>query len=435
MKKKLKCLLCSAMAVILFAACGSNAPEATRMDKLTDAQMEADKEKTELVLATMRSPADTLKMENEIQDAASAFNQSNEHYHVTVVDYLQEGNEGKKNGLQKLNTEITSGTYPDMICFSQISLSPFLTKGLLLDMDTCISKDETITSEDLVAVKALRSLGGLHLLGSNITADTLIAQYARFGDRYGWSFQEYLDIENAEGSDVWVIYNITHELLLKEVAKRYVRTAIDWETGECSFNNEDFIELLNACARIQEKPETAGNELIGLGASFVAEGKLITAVVMTDQVNTLALNEALAGEKLSYIGWPTVDGSCGTDVRFQHPVGIVSKGKHIEGCWEFIKYLLKERRVNYGIPVYMPRLKELMKEAESSDEKYTQMTNEQAERFLDLLDHIENVAIYDETVMDIIMSESEDFFAGHRTAEETADIIQSKVRLYLAELK
>ena len=83
----------------------------------------------------------------------------------------------------------------------------------------------------------------------------------------------------------------------------------------------------------------------------------------------------------------------------------------------------------------MPRLKELMKEAESSDEKYTQMTNEQAERFLDLLDHIENVAIYDETVMDIIMSESEDFFAGHRTAEETADIIQSKVRLYLAELK
>ena len=220
------------------------------MDKLTDAQMEADKEKTELVLATMRSPADTLKMENEIQDAASTFNQSNEHYHVTVVDYLQEGNEGRKNGLQKLNTEITSGTYPDMICFSQISLSPFLAKGLLLDMDTCISKDETMTPEDLVAVKALRSLGGLYLLGSNITADTLIAQYARFGDRYGWSFQEYLDIENAEGSDVWVIYNITHELLLKEVAKRYVRTAIDWETGECSFNNEDFIELLNACARI-----------------------------------------------------------------------------------------------------------------------------------------------------------------------------------------
>ena len=184
MKKKLKCLLCSAMAVILFAACGSNAPEATRMDKLTDAQMEADEGKIELVLATMRSPADTLKMENEIQDAASTFNQSNEHYHVTVVDYLQEGNEGRKNGLQKLNTEITSGTYPDMICFSQISLSPFLAKGLLLDMDTCISKDETMTPEDLIAVKALRSLGGLYLLGSNITADTLIAQYARFGDRY-----------------------------------------------------------------------------------------------------------------------------------------------------------------------------------------------------------------------------------------------------------
>ena len=433
--KKWIAILSLLVFISFLPSCRAKESEYVHAEKAEFASEMPAETRTELILATMRHPQDTMKMENAIQSAAASFNQSNSKYYVTVVDYLQEGADGKQNGLRLLNTEITSGQCPDMICFSQISPFPYLSKGLLLDMEECLAADADVAPDDIIALDAMRSLGGVFLLGSNVTVDTLIAQQSRFGDRYAWSLQEYLEIEATEDPSVWIIYNITHDILLREVGQRYSRSAINWEVGECDFDNAEFVALLDACSRIQEKPEMPGNELVGLGASFVAEGKLITAESMTDQVYTLARDEAFAGEKLSYIGWPTIDGSCGTDVRFQHPVGIVSKSEHVEGCWAFIKYLLQEIPVRYGIPVYKPRLLDEIDKAKNSEEPYERMTDEQGEHLLDLLDHIENLAIYDETVTEILLSESESFFAGRRSAEETAELIQSKVSLYLSELQ
>jgi len=427
------------IALILFSlvlsACGLM-PTGKAEDEADKSRLILDStEKTELILVTMRHPSDKGKMENAIQSAASRFNQQNNHFHVTVVDYLQDGADGWNKGVRQLNTEVISGKYPDMVCFSQLSPFPFISKGLLLDMDKCIANDSTVADDDLVALTALRSFGGLFLLGSNITVDTLVAKQSRFGERYGWTMQEYLELEAQEDDDVWIIYNISHDLFLKEVSRRYTREAIDWEHGICEFDTVKFVELLKACSRIQDKLATEDNELIGLGASFVGEGKMIVAPSMTDQIYTLARDETFAGEKLSFIGWPTIDGRCGTDIRFQHPIGIISKSDQIEGCWEFIKYLLQSEPINYGIPIYRPRLLESIHKAEESEKQYEQMSPEQASRLLSLLDHIENMAIYDDTVIGIIMDESVDFFAGNRSAEETASIIQSKVSLYLSELQ
>lgn len=194
-----------------------------------------------------------------------------------------------------------------------------------------------------------------------------------------------------------------------------------------------FIEILKASKRIQDKPETEDNVLYGLGGALISNGKLITAVASGDFVYNLALCEHDAGEPLSYIGWPTGNGNCGTDLIISHPVGIVSKGNHIDGCWEFIKYMLKNADSKHALPMYMPRLLEELEDAKSNEENPIQMTDRQVERFLELLDHIENVAIYDDTVMSIIMTESEDLFAGYKSAEEIARVIQSKVSLYVEE--
>ena len=403
----------------------------------TDSQPDSMQQKDviELKIATIRHPQDHWGMDNDIQLAAASFNQDNPDCHIIVVDYSEDGKINVDNALRRINTEIISGNYPDMICFSQISPYPFISKDLLLNMDDCIASDPTVSPNDIVSIQALRSFGGLFLLGSNITVDTLVARYSQFGSRYGWTLQEYLNLEASCSPDTWMIYNITHEEFLKKTAQRYTRTAIDWSEGICDFYNENFIEILLASSRIQDRQANESNALSGFTGALVSQGKLIAAVAQTDQVYSFALNELDAGEELSYIGWPTVDGSCGTDIRFQHPVGIVSKSKHVEECWRFVKYLLQEHNIKYGIPVYMPRLLTEINDAQSSEEKNTQMTRRQAERLLDLLVHVENTALYDDEVIEIIMSESTDFFAGYKTAEETAEAIQSKVSLYVAEQK
>ena len=45
----------------------------------------------------------------------------------------------------------------------------------------------------------------------------------------------------------------------------------------------------------------------------------------------------------------------------------------------------------------------------------------------------EHMAVYDGTVVDIIIEEAEEYFAGNRTAEDAAARVQERVSLYVAE--
>lgn len=421
------------LIMLMLTACSNSRPESNDPKTALD-NAGKDSTKTELVIATISNNLNLAGFDSALQDAVAGFNQSGSSFHVTIRDYSQNGTLDRTTALQNLNTEIISGKYPDMICFSSIPVYPYLAKELLVDLAECIALDGSITLNDIVCANALLNQdGGVFYLSGDCTFSTLIGKYSEFGERYGWSVEEYLDIESKVDPSVWVIYNTTHTSFLNRVASRYSREAINWASGSCDFDNPAFINILNASKRIQDKPETDDNALFGLGGVLIAEGKLITAVASGDFVYNLALCEHDAGEQLSYIGWPTGDGKCGTDLRMGHPVGIISKGAHVDGCWEFIKYMLLNGDPQYALPMYMPRLLERLEDAKTNKENPVQMTDQQVERFLALLSHIRNVAIYDDTVMSIIMTESEEFFAEHKTAEETAKVIQSKISLYVAE--
>ena len=61
------------------------------------------------------------------------------------------------------------------------------------------------------------------------------------------------------------------------------------------------------------------------------------------------------------------------------------------------------------------------------------MTQEQYDTVKDLIEHTNRIMRYDQSLMEIISDEAGAFFAGEKTAEETAQLIQNRVQLYLAE--
>ncbi len=63
-------------------------------------------------------------------------------------------------------------------------------------------------------------------------------------------------------------------------------------------------------------------------------------------------------------------------------------------------------------------------------ETYTQEAFDTA---WDLLTNANLMYYRDDTIPDIILEEADAFFAGDKTAEETASILQSRVSIYLAE--
>ena len=121
-------------------------------------------------------------------------------------------------------------------------------------------------------------------------------------------------------------------------------------------------------------------------------------------------------------------------------MGVLATTKHPEACWAFLKDWLLHPN---AIPAYDPLLREDFLEAKSDAPRVEEgffdtsltppLTDEEEQSFYHLLDAIEHTTLCDETAMGIIREEAAAFFAGQRSAEETARLIQSRMSLYISE--
>lgn len=389
--------------------------------------------KTELLIACMDP--------NGMDILAARFNAHSDEYYVRVVDYTRDMEASAEEIQLRLNTELISGKAPDMFCFSSGWISPniYAGKGLLTDMKPLIEADEELSPEDIVLYKALDYNGGIYVMGESFYLETLAARESDFGQRYGWTLEEYRQIDAGLREDQMCMYNLTRDSFMDNIIARYVRYAVDWTSGNCSFDSPEFIDLLRTALELRETPEDPNNMVFGPGEPRVAAGEQTTVAVFAMYVSSLAESEQMAGCPLSFIGWPTPNGSCGSDASLNTELAICSLSRHQEGCWELIKYMLMNANTDRGIMpgypllMYRPALEESIAKAMADEDAKVKMTQADADKLLDFLDAIENLNDYDEAIMDIIKSECQAMFAGDKTPEETAKLIQSRASLYVAE--
>ena len=391
--------------------------------------------KTELTLATISDP-----FFNGLSALTSGFNAGSEDYNIVIKDYSEGGQYDAETARIRLNAEIGSGKCPDLLFFSD-GLSPytFVKHGYLADLLTYIDSDPEITRDSISVLDPLLINGGLYYLSQGFTLETGTAKYSDFGDRYGWTLDEYFEIESSLPSGEEMIYNATAESFIESISSRYIRTAVDWDSGTCDFNNDTFIAILEAGKRIKENPEPNDPSMqdFTYGPVRVAKGTLAMAMSYCNTVGKLAFEELMAGEKLSFIGWPSVDGSCGSDIYPYKTFAAFSASEHKDGCWEFLKFMMLDYLIdndNGFMPMYRPMLDLQIDEAKAEAPRGgAKMDDEDVERFLDLLGHVENAAFYDQTILGIIAEEAAAYLAGDCSAEKAAENVQSRVSLYIGE--
>ena len=432
--------------IVLWEECHIPAPELQTITPMADGQFFL-RSRSGLYLLKPADPADitpkkklviaSLTPESTIQDSAARFSQYSGENYIQVVDYTQGGALPADQAILRLHADLVSGSGPDMLLFTpDFTPYPYIRQDYLVDMLDLFGTDGAVSIEDIAVARALEVSGGIYFVGSRFYAETILGLKSTFGDAFGWTLDTYLELESARPAGAETLYNTTRERFLREIAARYIRTAIDWETGDCNFDCPEFIEILRASARVRENPEgtNAGEMDFTYGPVRVAKGTLLGASSWIDSVWKLAFEEYAAGCELSAIGWPTADGSCGSDVYVIDPIGICSQGENIDACWAFVQFYLQDIQPDTsGLPMYMPLLEQELQNAQQKVEGQFQITREDAEAFLTFLSQIENVVLYDETVLNIIETECAAFFAGDKSAEETARLIQSKVSLYVAE--
>lgn len=391
--------------------------------------------------SVLESGKDPLLFYSNLSRNVAAFNAQSSDCFVRILDLTENGKLTAEQALTKLNTQIMSGYRPDMLLLDgAISPFPFIRQGLLRDLSQDIEHDEQMRMEDiLIANAVVNDCGGLYLMTNSFRFETRIGLSSRFGNVWGWSFDQYLDIARKTPEGHMVMYNLTRDYFLENSVSRYCRQAIDWPHGTCDFNNPDFASLLEACSNVIETPEDPNN--VVFGPNLMSDGYLVTDLVMVARVTDLASESRHTGQGISVIGWPTPDGSCGTDFYINEPVGVVNGSAHPDLCWKFLKYCLLTPQ--YGLPVYRPLMEQQIEKARNIepasnqetnyDELSSPMTEEEIAFFRELLSRVEHTSLCDETVLDVIHQEADRFLVGQCTAEEAAAKTQSRLSIYISE--
>lgn len=372
---------------------------------------------------------------NGIEELAAKFNAQSDDYYVDVVDYSNDDKISQEDAQTKLNLDVLNGEGLDIVMLDD--MDSLQNTSVFQDMYPLLDADEELNREDFFNLKALERGGKLLMAPSHLSVSTFYGLTDVVGERLGWTWDEYFEMEKKLPADGVMSSFLGADFFLKSSLELYAPHAIDWENGTCNFNTPEFISILEAAKNGYDPNCPDENPyFMNEANSMMSEGKIILESAYFSDVDSFAQSELYTNSsKLSYIGWPTPDGSCGS-VFYVSGISICAATDQLDGCWEFAKYVLKS---TYAYkPCFEKDIKEatLTKDKETADEKKKfALTQEQAERYRSLLENITVATSSNSKISSIVNEEAKDMFEGNKTPEETAKIVQSKISMYVAERK
>ena len=421
---------------------------------LTKTPADQVQEKTVLTLATMW-------LSSDLRTSIIDFNKTNGQYRIQVTDYsIYNTPEDSDAGLTKLNTDIVAGHIPDILNVSSLPVAQYAGRGLLEDLYPYIDNDSELSRDALVqeVLHALEIDGHLYQAVPSFTITTLVGASSVVGDEPGWTFEEMKAVLEAHPEASAFSPYVTRETILSYFMTFNQDNYVDWQTGECDFDGEDFISMLEFAKSFPETYDWESEEYID-EYQLIREGKVLLSMANFYDFSNMYTYPALFGGDVTYIGFPTEEG-CGSVIAVNTGLAMSSASQHKDAAWSFIRTLFTEKyqkRNSWELPtnkaVFDEVVKEAMTEETYTDEngvqvvqpKYTigygdgteievyAMTQEQYDQFMDLLSRIDSVASIDSSIADIVLEETGPYFAGQKTVEETASVIQSRVKLYVNE--
>lgn len=397
------------------------------------------------------------------------FNKTSSTHRIRVTDYSEyddyrsENQEDWNAGLTKLNTEIISGNIPDIIAGNSLPIQNYINKGIMEDLYPFINSDPDYSIDQLVeqVVRASEVEGKLYQISSGFYVQTAVGNPGVVGDKMGWTIDEAMEILNKApaGATLFGQY-YTKADMFQMLFMFDMDSFIDWTTGKCSFDSEDFIKLLEFANTFPSEYNWETAENIP-DYQLARDGLLIAQQVhLSGFDNGLSQYKTIFGGEITFKGFPCSDAN-GHVMMLSDGIGISTSCKDKDAAWQFIRRILSEEyTAQYGwtFPINKAAMDNAIEKAltvetyidpETGEERpvsYGSMmyedgfevemlppTQEEIDQIMELINSIDKVINYDTELVQMIAEEATPFFEGQKSSKEVADIIQSKMFLYISE--
>ena len=397
-------------------------------------------------------------VDDSVRNAAVEFNKKSDKYKIVFKDYsdCQDYVEAQT----KMNADIIAGKVPDIIDLNDFCVEDFAKKGLLEDLTPYFEKDDQVNKDDILpsVKKAMTIDGKLYYVFPRFSIESLLASKKDVGDKTGLTFKEFKELLKEKGGDTRPFYVDSKVYMLYAFLGFCTDDYIDWNTGKCRFDSEDFKSVL-------EIANTGTNEESEYSEDAPSEEKLCKEGTVLFQYSAalpyyIQLYEKVFNSDVTYIGYPCEDRK-GSYFSFNSRMGIYAKSEVKEGAWEFLRTVMtKEYQISddmvWLIPTNKNAFEEYMKrmtttkayvddlgkeiqpfeldwETDIGDFKLGPLTEKEAQVFRDLIDNTTKISRPNVAVMDIINEEAGAYFDGQKSLDETASIIQNRVTTFVNE--
>ena len=403
----------------------------------------------------------------EIRPLVIAFNKSNENYRIQINDYqsYDEANDWTA-GITRLNNDIISGNVPDILYLNdQMPVSSYISKGLFADLYPFIDGDADMKREDFMGniLEAYSVDGKLYQLVPSFNVVTVVGKTKFVGETPGWTLADLQALLPSLPEGMEIFPEMTQENFLYTVMNLAGGQFVDWKSGKCSFDSEEFVGLLEFCNNFPK--EINYDELYGDDSYWTKQETmyredrtLLSQFYMSNYHQYLELRYGSFGEEITMIGFPSAPGN-GATINANLNIAISAKSKNQDGAWEFVRgYLLSDYQdtVSYAWPLRLDRLEEMKADAkqkpywedpvtgarEEYDDTYyingeeialPVMSDEEIQFVTDFLTSLSEASVYDTDLQTIVVEEAAAYFSGQKSAKEVAGVIQSRANIYVSE--
>lgn len=394
-----------------------------------------------------------LYMNYNMREHVIKFNRTNEEYRINIKTYVDDDSSNWEDAQTQFQADVASGTAGDFfVADGNISVDNLIAKGALADLSGLIDKDEVLNRDGFISniLDILSVDGKLYCVAESFYINTLVGKTSDVGTGKSWSFKDVVELVKSH-PDSQLMQYVTKTDGLSTMVMYSMDSFYNSETGECKFDSEDFISLLELCNTFPKEYDYDSGESEST-ASLLRSGKVLLTSVNMSSFSDIQMYPALYGEPVNFIGFPTNSGS-GSVVGFNNRFCVAAKSKNKEGAWAFIRSFLlpdNQNKLDWNLPVnkaaFEQKIADAMKEQDDNggvtnstwwydDVEITigPLTEEDAQAVRDMVYNATTEAAYDQQLMNIITEEAEYYFNGEKSAQEIAGIIQSRAQLYIDE--
>lgn len=394
----------------------------------------------------------TYRLDPSVEAAIRSFNSQSSQYKVDVIDYSQfDLEENDLTGLIKMNTDIISGNQPDIYDLSNFSTELFANRGLLYDLNPYFENDEDVSIGDILpnVFECQQYKGAIYDIIPAFSIVTACSDQSIVGLSKDWSINHFLDISEEYSAEQLFGEDSTREAFLGYVLIFLKNELIDTENAKCYFDSDLFIKLLEYSANLVPEDNLGETSSQSIARAYAGEQKILIVNLSEGIFKQVSVLETIFPNGLEFVGFPSnseLNSALLPVARF----GMSSACKNPNAAWTFFKFLLSKENKMRGFPVIKEDLRKYIDDAffEDQGKKNTltsfysggtltiegQVISEQTKAVVEsLVFNPSCIAEYDTHIYNIIIESAKAYYAGDRTVDETAEIIQSKISLYLAE--